>query len=1057
MKHRLNTDTKAKHDSRPISAPSVFHPCFIRGSVILSVLLSGCFELRSAAPDGPGFFESKIRPLFIEHCQKCHGEKKQEGGLRLDTKAGWQKGGEHGPVIVSGDPEKSRLIQAVRRKDKDLQMPPKRALGAEEVAALEQWVKLGAPDPREGVATAKSGVDPAAVRKHWAFQPLTHPLPPATKPNAWSQQPLDRFVLARLHQQGLQPNPSADPRALIRRMTFDLTGLPPTPDEIEAFERECGAGGKDSAFRIPHSALASLLDRLLATPAYGERWGRHWLDVARYADTAGDGADYPVREAVKYRDWVVNAFNADQPVNEFIREQIAGDILAAQGPADQYARRITATGFLAIGKRYGYKPSPDYQHLDFADAIDSVGRSLLGLSLGCARCHDHKYDPVSAADYYSLYGIFQSTKWAFPGGEEQKRPSDFPPLVSREEAARLDKLKAAELARLDESLAKLKADRVALDNQSIAGGPDLGFELQKLGEPPTAPWLSSGPNKVLAEAQSPFAHIHPTGARGVRVGTGKANDGVRYVFARPLKAAPGKQMHFTVDFRTVAPTDKSGAYRFYLGRGVIASLAVEVSVTATELALRDGAKWEVLRKLQPGTWHTLRLALDPAKKTYSGAVGVLGDLTTFADKPLGANWDGVADTFICDAIGHVSGPAPERDLDNIALLETPFAEPGTGPVVLPTAPPADLADRLKKLDADIAATTKLRADEAAKELYPVAYGVREDKPVNVRIQLRGEPDKLGAEAPRRFLDVLGGDKRPADSTGSGRLELADWLTRPSNPLTARVFVNRVWQWHFGAGLVPTPSDFGLRGEPPTHPELLDWLTSEFIAAGWSVKALHRLIMRSATYQLASDDHAANLKKDPANVWLWRHARRPLDAESIRDAMLAVSGRLNRAVPGPHPFPDVQKWGYTIHNPFFAVYDSDHRSLYLMQQRNRRHPFLALFDAADPNLSVAQRLPTTTPTQTLYLMNSPFVQQQAESFARRLLADSADDPKRIRLAFAMAHGRAPSDSEVSDAVAFLTTYRTKLTALEKPPTNDAELAWSGLARVLLTSNAFLYVD
>ena len=1057
MKHRLNTDTKAKHDSRPISAPSVFHPCFIRGSVILSVLLSGCFELRSAAPDGPGFFESKIRPLFIEHCQKCHGEKKQEGGLRLDTKAGWQKGGEHGPVIVSGDPEKSRLIQAVRRKDKDLQMPPKRALGAEEVAALEQWVKLGAPDPREGVATAKSGVDPAAVRKHWAFQPLTHPLPPATKPNAWSQQPLDRFVLARLHQQGLQPNPSADPRALIRRMTFDLTGLPPPPDEIEAFERECGAGGKDSAFRIPHSALASLLDRLLATPAYGERWGRHWLDVARYADTAGDGADYPVREAVKYRDWVVNAFNADQPVNEFIREQIAGDILAAQGPADQYARRITATGFLAIGKRYGYKPSPDYQHLDFADAIDSVGRSLLGLSLGCARCHDHKYDPVSAADYYSLYGIFQSTKWAFPGGEEQKRPSDFPPLVSREEAARLDKLKAAELARLDESLAKLKADRVALDNQSIAGGPDLGFELQKLGEPPTAPWLSSGPNKVLAEAQSPFAHIHPTGARGVRVGTGKANDGVRYVFARPLKAAPGKQMHFTVDFRTVAPTDKSGAYRFYLGRGVIASLAVEVSVTATELALRDGAKWEVLRKLQPGTWHTLRLTLDPAKKTYSGAVGVVGDLTTFADKPLGANWDGVADTFICDAIGHVSGPAPERDLDNVGLQEASFAEPGTGPVVVPTAPPADLVERLKKLDADIAAATKLRDAEAAKELYPVAYGVSEDKPVNARIQLRGEPEKPGDEVPRRFLEVLGGDKLPAGSTNSGRLELANWLTRPSNPLTARVFVNRVWQWHFGAGLVPTPSDFGLRGEPPTHPELLDWLTSEFIASGWSVKALHRLIMRSQTYQLASDDHAANLKKDPANVWLWRHARRPLDAESIRDAMLAVSGRLNRAVPGPHPFPDVQKWGYTIHNPFFAVYDNDHRSLYLMQQRNRRHPFLALFDAADPNLSVAQRLPTTTPTQTLYLMNSPFVQQQAEAFARRLLAESADGTKRIHLAFALAHGRVPRDAEISDALAFLTAYRTKLTALEKPPTNDTELAWSGLARVLLTSNAFLYVD
>ena len=1045
----------------------MFHPRFIRGSLALSVLLVGSVELLAASPDGPAFFESKIRPLFIEHCQKCHGEKRQEGGLRLDTKAGWQKGGEHGPAIVPGDPEKSRLILAVRRTDKDFQMPPKRALAAEEIAALEQWVKLGAPDPREGITVAKSGVDMAAGRKHWAFQPLTKPQPPSLPANATSQQSLDRFVLARLHQQGLQPNPPADARTLIRRMTFDLTGLPPTPDELAAFERDLSPspplsvspsrprdGGTEGQ---RERAIAAAIDRLLASPAYGERWGRHWLDVARYADTAGDGADYPVREAVKYRDWVVNALNADQPFNEFIREQIAGDILAAQGSPADYARRITATGFLAIGKRYGYRPSPDYQHLDFADAIDSVGRSLLGLSLGCARCHDHKYDPVTAADYYALYGIFQSTKWAFPGGEEQKRPSDFPPLVSRDEAARLDKVKAAELARVDGQLAKLKADRAALDGKSIGGGPDLGFESQSLGKPPATPWFAAGPNQILAAAQSPFTHIHPAGTRGVRVGSGDARDGVRYVFARQLKGTAGKQIHFTVDFRTVAPTDKTGAYRFYLGRGVVQSLAVEVSVTASEIAIRDGAKWEVVRKPAAGAWQTLRLTLDYAKKTYSGVVGAPGDLTPFENKALGPTWDGIADTFICDALGHVRGPAPARDLDNIGLQDTAFAAPGSAPVVTPAAPPVDLVDRLKKLDADIVAATKLRDAEAMKDLYPVAYGVSEDKPVNVRIQLRGEPDKLGDEVPRRFLEILGGDKLPAGSTNSGRLELADWLTRPTNPLTARVFVNRVWQWHFGQGLVPTPSDFGLRGDPPTHPELLDWLTSEFIASGWSIKALHRLILRSQTYQLASDDHAANLKQDPTNRWLWRHARRPLDAESIRDAMLAVSGRLDRAVPGPHPFPDVQKWGYTIHKPFHEVYHSDHRSLYLMLQRTRRHPFLALFDAADPNLSVAERLPTTTPTQTLYLMNSPFVQTQSEAFARRLLATPGDDTARVRLAFELAHARVPSSTETSDALAFLNAYRTKLTGLEKPPANDAELAWAGLARVLLTSNAFLYVD
>ncbi len=1009
-------------------------------AIACSAVLSCSAAAPAAAAEENAFFETKIRPLLVERCIECHGEKKQKGGLRLDSRAAWQAGGENGAVIKPGDSEASPLIKAVRYTDKELQMPPKRQLSSDEVAALEQWVKLGAPDPREGNAVAKSGVDMEAGRKHWAFQLLAHPQPPSG-----SQQPLDRFVLAQLQQHELQPNPIADRRTLIRRATFDLTGLPPTPAEIEEFLRDTST-----------DAFAKLVDRLLATPAYGERWGRHWLDVARYADTAGDGADYPVREAVKYRDWVIKAFNSDQPFDQFVREQIAGDILAQAGAAEQYAQRVTATGFLAVGKRYGYQPSPDYQHLDFADAIDSVGRSLLGLSLGCARCHDHKYDPVTAADYYALYGIFQSTRWAFPGGEEQKRPSSFPPLVLPDEAVRLDKAKAAELARLDETLGRLKRKRGALDGKSIGGGPDLGFESQVLGQPPAAPWLSAGPNKVLADAQSPFAHIHPPGTRGVRVGTGNANEGVRYVFANGLRAVPGRQMHFTIDFRTVAPADKTGAYRFYLGRGVIASLAVEISVTASEIAIRDGAKWEVVRKLAPGTWHTLRLTLDHEKKTYSGAVGTVGDMATFENKALGANWDGVADTFICDAIGHIGGPAPERDLDNIGLGETPFAEPGSGPVV-PAAPPADLADRLKNFDEEIAATTKLRETEAAKQPYPVAYGVSEDKPVNVRIQLRGEPDKLGAEVPRRFLEVLGGDVVPARATGSGRLELATWITRPENPLTARVFVNRVWQWHFGQGLVTTPSDFGLRGDAPSHPDLLDWLASEFIASGWSVKALHRLIMRSQTYQLASDDHAANLDRDPANRRLWRHPRLPLDAESIRDAMLAVSGRLDRSIPGPHPFPSVDTWGFTIHNPFHALYESEHRSVYLMQQRNRRHPFLALFDAADPNQSMAQRLPTTTPTQTLYLMNSPFVQQQSEAFARRLLAAPGDDTTRVRLAFEMAHGRAPADSETGEAVAFLSAYRQKLASLEKPPGEELEVAWAGLARVLLTSNAFLYVD
>jgi hypothetical protein len=1018
-------------------------------AALLVIVALGLHPAHVLAESDSDFFETRIRPLLLAKCDGCHSttKGKTSGGLALDTRDGWQKGGDSGAVIVPGKPDESALIRAVKYLDSDLQMPPKEKGGKltdAEIALLVEWVRRGAPDPR-GTAARIGGMPLDEARRWWAFQPLKPIALPVVKDQAWPATDLDRLILAQQEQRGLTHNPQADKRTLIRRATFDLLGLPPTPEEIDAFL-------KDES----QDAFAKVVDRLLNSPAYGERWGRHWLDVARYADTAGDGADYPVREAGKYRDWVIRSFNADQPFDEFIREQIAGDVLAKSGPPEKYADRVTATGFLAIGKRYGYAPNPDYQYLDFADAIDSVGRSILGLSIGCARCHDHKFDPITAADYYALYGIFQSSKWAFPGGEEQKRPAHFLPLVPPEEAARRDQAKAAELARLDLEISRLKLERSTLDGKSIAGGVDLAFEGQTIGKPPAMSWLSAGPNSVEADAQSPFSHVHPAGTRGVRLGTGVPNEGVRYVFENGLRAAPGRQMHFTIDFRTVAPTDKTGTYRFYLGRGVIASQALECSISATEFAIKDGPKWEIIRKLEPGTWYTLRLSLNPEQKTYSGVVGTPTDLTPFQEKGLSPGWDGVADTFICDGIGHIAGPAPVRDLDNIGLQEAPFGVPGSGPIPA-HVPAADNKERLAKVDTELAAATKLREAEAAREMYEVVYGVSEGAAVNARIQKRGEPDKLGDEVPRRFIEILGGDVLPKESTGSGRLELANWLTRSTNPLTARVFVNRVWQWHFGQGLVPTASDFGSRGEPPSHPELLDWLTARFIESGWSVKSLHRLIMQSLTYQLSSEDDASNLKLDPANRWLWRASRRPLEAESIRDAMLAVSGKLDRSNPAAHPFPPVGTWGFTIHNPFHAVYDSNHRSVYLMIQRNRRHPFLALFDAADPNLSVAERQPTTTPTQTLFLMNSPFVHEQSEALARRLLSAQLDDPARIRLAFEMAHGRVPSETEVGAALEFVAAYGKKLADQGIAADRQVVAAWAALARVLLTSNAFLYVD
>ncbi|MGI9468655.1 MAG: DUF1549 domain-containing protein, partial [Rubripirellula sp.] len=593
------------------------------------------------------FFESKVRPVLIKHCAQCHGMKKQEGGLRLDSRAGWTQGGDRGAAIVAGKPNDSVLIQAVKYSDPDLQMPPSQKLAANEIADLEEWVTRGASDPRlEPTAGSSARMNLKSARSFWSFQDLTSPDVPVKQNDTWPLNPIDSFVQSQLNERGLTPVRDADRRTLIRRATFDLTGLPPTPIEIESFLRD----------ESPDS-FGALVDRLLESKAYGERWGRHWLDVARYADTAGDGADYPVREAYKYRDWVIEAFNNDMPYDQFLSEQIAGDILARRDSSDnpeRYASQVTATGFLAIGKRYGYKASPAFQYLDFADVIDSVGRSLLGLSVGCARCHDHKYDPVSTEDYYALYGILQSTKWAFPGGEEQKRPAHFPSIVPPAQVTALEKDKANEITKLDAQLAALKQRRKEFDPTWKVGGTDLDFEAQQSGKPPADPWVSSGPIEITSEAQSPFDHVHPAGKIGVRIGSGQPTDGLRYVFKNGLRATPGRNMHFTVDFRSASSTEK-GAFRFYLGRGVVQSLAIQCSATATEFAVSNGDKWETIRKLVPGTWYTLRITIDPTRKTFSGIVGTADDLTEFSEMAVGRDWDGVADCFICDGFGHVAG------------------------------------------------------------------------------------------------------------------------------------------------------------------------------------------------------------------------------------------------------------------------------------------------------------------------------------------------------------------------------------------------------------------
>jgi cytochrome c553 len=805
-----------------------------RRTLILLAVLVSASAVPGAEPtaEQTAFFESHVRPILAEACFKCHGPRKQESGLRLDARAALLKGGENGPAIVPGKAADSLLVKAVQHTG-DLKMPPSKTLKDDQIMTLVHWIDMGAPWPAESkTVQLRNGDITDEDRKFWSFAPVRNPPLPEVRDTAWVKTPVDRFILATLEAKGLTPVKSADRRTLLRRITFDLTGLPPRSEEIDEFER--GASLNQQV------AIEKAVERLLASPAYGERWGRHWLDVVRYADTAGETADYPVPQAYLYRNYVIDAFNKDKPYDQFIREQVAGDILAKTAPPEKYAELVTATGFIAISRRFGFDPQ-NYHHLTIQDTIDTLGQSVLGLSLGCARCHHHKFDPVNMADYYSLYGIFAGTNYSFPGSEERQRPSNFVPLVPSVEEAALKKAH-------DEQVSKLAAEIKELAGQKVAAEKEL----------------------------------------------------------------------------------KAG-----------------------------GAKPEVKA-------------------------------------------------------------------------------------------------RLDALAAQLAEKEKQRSALAEKGAYAVAYGAFEGKPQNARIHKRGEPRTPGDEVPRRNLTILGGEPVPT-TAGSGRLELARWLTDSRNPLTARVMVNRIWQHHFGNGLVATENDFGARGQRPTHPELLDYLAHQFMASGWSVKALHRLIVLSRTYQLGGDNDARNAALDADNRLLWRHDRRRLDAEAIRDAMLLLSGNLDRTVGGPHPFPPVERWGFTQHNPFTAVYDTNRRSVYLMTQRLKRHPFLALFDGPDTNASTAKRIPTIVPTQALFLMNDPFVHEQSTGLARRVLALRAEDAGQIKEAYRLTLGREARAEDVTRGLRFLEKYRQQLQAAGVAAEQRALMSCAALGRTLLTCNEFLFLD
>ena len=859
---------------------------FIQSFLVLTVL--ACALAARAAEPAPAmaaagltadqvhFFEKHIRPLLVENCYQCHSagaEKGIKGGFSLDTRDGLLKGGDGGAAIVPGSPENSRLIRAIKWTDNKFQMPPKKAMPPEKVGLVEQWVKMGAPDPRTGpaTATAPTAVPFEEAKKFWSYQPVQDPPVPAVKNTAWALSPIDHFILQKLEARGLSPNPPADKRALIRRAAYDLTGLPPAPEDVEAFVNDSSP-----------TAFEQAIDKLLASSAYGERWGRHWLDVVRYADTSGCNSDFPVPSLYKYRNYVIDSFNADKPYDRFVREQLAGDLLPAHD-AKQERDNLIATGYLALSRRFGSRNNEN--HLTVEDSIDNIGKAFLGLSVSCARCHDHKFDAIYSSDYYALYGILASTTYAFPGTEIYRHTKDFVPVGTDEDVKEFYEYQS-ELASLDDKIEELTVERGQVQARMVASDTaanDPGFTAQR-------------------------ASVEALAAAGV------------------------------------------------------------------------GAQPAAL---------LLQLSSALAQPQY------------------------------------VPGP---RTLDQI---------------------------RAEQLEAR---NRQQQLENRPPEIEKI-FAATEGKPADARVHRKGEPNNLGDSVPRGFLKVLGGQALHPEAAplASGRLDLAGWIADNSNPLTARVMVNRIWQHHFGKGIVQTPNDFGVRGKAPTHPELLDWLANRFMQSGWSVKKVHRLIMLSRAYQISAQDNPANVATDPGNDLLWKFEQRRLSAEEIRDSMLAVGGMLDKEPGGEHPFPPESEWRYTQHRPFVAVYETNKRSVYLMQQRIRKQPYLAIFDGADTNATTAGRSLSTTPVQSLFLMNDKLAHESADKLAVRIGLAFGDDAQRIDYAHRLCYGRPATADDVELGSQYLKACAEQLSSAGVPWDQRQRAALASYARVLLSSNEFLYVD
>jgi hypothetical protein len=907
---------------------------------------------RAVSPREADFFEARVRPVLAEHCWTCHGPARQRAGLRLDSRAALLTGGDSGPAVIPGDPDGSPLVRAVRRAG-DLKMPPKTPLPPPAVEALAAWVKMGAPWPQTRAAAGPAAGD--AWKRHWAFQPVKDPPPPAVKDARWPRTTVDRFILAKLEEKGLTPSPEADRRTLIRRLSFDLLGLPPTPEEIDAFVSNPAP-----------DAYERLVDRLLASPRYGERWGRYWLDVARYADTKGyvffQESDFPW--SYTYRDYVIRAFNDDLPYDRFLTEQLAADQLPLGGDR----RPLAAMGFLTLGGRF---MNNEQDILD--DRIDVVCRGLLGLTVTCARCHDHKFDPIPTRDYYSLYGVFA-------GSVEPTVPPLFLDPPKTEEYAKFEKELQARERKLTEFVQAKHTELVTAARTRAAEYLLAAHALRD--QPNTEDFM------LLADG-------------------GDLNPRMLQRWQAYLQRTRRKHDPVWAPWHAFAALPEK-----------------DFAARASELCAQFGHP-DPARPINP---LVARAFADQPPHALKEAAERYGELLNAADRL----WQEAvrrAEQAKAPAPGALAHPAEEE-------LRQVFHGPD-GPPNVAMNPVGDL-----DLLPDRPSQAKLQELRKAVETWratgpgaPPRAMVLEDAPTpyQPRVFLRGNPNNRGDAVPRQFLGVLAGDRRRPFEHGSGRLDLARAIADRDNPLTARVLVNRVWLHHFGNGLVRTPSDFGLRSDPPSHPELLDHLATAFMNNGWSVEKRHRQIVLSAAYRQRSDDRPEGRGVDPENALLWKMNRQRLNFEATRDALLAVAGSLDGTVGGP---------------PVKNITDPSarRRTVYGFLDRLNVPGLYRTFDFPSPDATSPQRAATTVPQQALFLMNNPFVLECARRLARRPeVAAEPDVARRVERLYRLAYGRAPSAEETALA-------RDFVGAAPGTPT-----AWERYAQALLLANEFVFVD